>query len=475
MFLTFTKECLEAAISELTRIECNTGLKISYEKTTIYRLGSLKNSDAKIYTTKQLNWSSDDIEMLGITIKNGATQDCTGYDSVINKLNNVANDWQNRQLTLMGKVIIVNTLLCSLFIYRMSVLPMMSNVQLKRMEQIINNFLWNGKHAKIPHKVLCSKKSDGGLGLTDLNVRQAAMKIQWVKKTADSQFQYVFSCLNPLLMEKIWECNIHVNDVKDVIQCECFWSDVLKIWSKYHFFEPQNRNDILNQIIWYNSKIRVGKKIMPINKKAIGIGILYIRDLISEAGKFLTHNEICTLFGEEMRTEWLWLTQVKKALPVLWISTLNEKVGCQDKESESTGIDTLNYNNVIVAKKCSALVYSTIKNMDVVDMSKYGVKLFQNWGEEYNEEEFLNEFRLIKILSSDTRTINFYYRFLLGKIYCNDMLFKWGITSNPNCEWCHNVKQTRFHLFWECTMVQTFWSKLQNEMLRTCDINETLT
>ena len=43
---------------------------ISYDKTTVLRIGSLKNSDAKLFTQKVLNWTSDKINVLGIKVAN---------------------------------------------------------------------------------------------------------------------------------------------------------------------------------------------------------------------------------------------------------------------------------------------------------------------------------------------------------------------------------------------------------------------
>ena len=61
IFLSFSEECLEETLATLTCLERNTGLKISYEKSTIYRLGSLKGSDAKYYTLKPLQWSDGEL------------------------------------------------------------------------------------------------------------------------------------------------------------------------------------------------------------------------------------------------------------------------------------------------------------------------------------------------------------------------------------------------------------------------------
>ena len=96
------------------------------KKKKIYRIGSLKNSNAKIYTQKNLNWSDGDIEMLGIRIRNSDCQDNRQYNQIIDKMTNVAMNWKDRNLTLIGKCLIVNSLMSSLFMYYMVIMPMMS-------------------------------------------------------------------------------------------------------------------------------------------------------------------------------------------------------------------------------------------------------------------------------------------------------------------------------------------------------------
>ena len=111
LFLSFNEECLNAAIDALSRIERITGLKISYDKTTVYSIGLLKNTDAKIYTRKELSWSDGDISMLGVDICNDVKQNNECFDKTIVKMESITNSWINRNLTLMGKVLVVNTLL----------------------------------------------------------------------------------------------------------------------------------------------------------------------------------------------------------------------------------------------------------------------------------------------------------------------------------------------------------------------------
>ena len=104
LYLKFSKECIQETINELMYVESNTGLKISYEKTTIYKIGSIKNSNAKIYTTKDVNWSDGDIETLGVIVNNSHVQESTDFDCTISKIDGIINLWYNRSLTLSGKI-----------------------------------------------------------------------------------------------------------------------------------------------------------------------------------------------------------------------------------------------------------------------------------------------------------------------------------------------------------------------------------
>ena len=133
LFVNFDSIELNAVIDTLMYIEDQTGLKISYEKTTVYRVGSLKGTNAKLYTGKMLNWSDEDVELLGIQIPNGEVTSIS-YDKSIDNMEKVYQTWYLRHLSLSGKILVVNTLMSSLFVYKMMVLPNMSNKQHLRME-----------------------------------------------------------------------------------------------------------------------------------------------------------------------------------------------------------------------------------------------------------------------------------------------------------------------------------------------------
>ena len=67
-YLEYSNLCVNSFLETMSRVEAQIGLKISYDKTTIYRIGSIKESNARLYTTKELKWSDGPIETLGVKI-----------------------------------------------------------------------------------------------------------------------------------------------------------------------------------------------------------------------------------------------------------------------------------------------------------------------------------------------------------------------------------------------------------------------
>ena len=56
---------IEKVFQHLHNFNKSTGCEVNYDKTTIYRIGSLRDSSAKLYTEKNLSWVENEINVLG--------------------------------------------------------------------------------------------------------------------------------------------------------------------------------------------------------------------------------------------------------------------------------------------------------------------------------------------------------------------------------------------------------------------------
>ena len=151
-------------VNVFKKLEENTGLKMNYEKSVIHRIGMIKDSDQKLATSEKFKWSNSKVLSLGIhTLVDDEINE--NYTNIIDKTNTILRIWRMRDLILIGKVSIVNSLVASLFIYKMQILQNIPDEMIHKLEQIIEHFIWNACKPKLKLKFLQSKKEDGGLRL----------------------------------------------------------------------------------------------------------------------------------------------------------------------------------------------------------------------------------------------------------------------------------------------------------------------
>ena len=294
-FLQYSDLVLSEFERTLGTVEQQMGLKISYEKTTIYRIGSLLDSNAQLYTQKNLQWSNDSIQLLGTAIACDGSEDGSNWNDIIEKVRKTCNKWANRRATLTGKILILNALIGSLFVYKMSIMCNLSENRIVQIERMIHDFIWSGKKPKISLDMLKKSKFDGGLGLFDLRAKQDALKISWIFRETD---QFIKSCLYNSLCSKmgdlIWKCNLRTDHVQKVFVNNEFWTQVLGSWSKLNFKDAckiTSRNAIRDQILWYNSNIVCDNKPIFWNHW-MEKNILVVGDLLNVRGELKTSEEL---------------------------------------------------------------------------------------------------------------------------------------------------------------------------------------
>ena len=257
VFSLAKEESIKAIFTELEKFRRQSGFTISYEKSQLYRIGSLRFSDAQMYSISEVQWTNKDITVLGVTITHDNNLMEKNYEKLVEKVRATVKAWDNRGLSLEVKVNVVNTLIGSQFVYKMMVLPSMSDKIIRTIENIIRDYLWSGKKAKIAFKTLQNPKKEGGLNLVNLQRKETALKATWpnilLKEHQYSQVVYATMRVS-LLQHDIWRCTLAPEDVRTFSFGQKFWQDVLFAWSQYNYYFEQK---IQNQIIWYNSRIRI--------------------------------------------------------------------------------------------------------------------------------------------------------------------------------------------------------------------------
>ena len=88
--------------------------------------------------------------------------------------------WSSRDLTPIGRNVIVKTFGLSQLVYLFLVLPNPPDKFIKELESTIFNFIWSGNPDKIKRTSLMNRIEDGGLNVMHLQSFVQSLKGTWI-------------------------------------------------------------------------------------------------------------------------------------------------------------------------------------------------------------------------------------------------------------------------------------------------------
>ena len=395
---TFLKYCpivMKAFTDTLDNVERQLGLKVSYDKTVIYRVGSLRNSNAQLFTQKNFKWSDEAVDLLGVKL-NGDGSICEdNFTSLITKIKNVCNSWINRNATLHGKILIVNTLMGSLFVYKMMALLNLTSKQISVVENIFRNFIWSGKKPKISLELLKKNKIHGGLRLVDLNAKQKALKCSWIFKHQENEL--LTRCIYDTLGIKasvgnlIWKCNVKPKDVKEICKGDnSFWSQLFEAWCEINCKVPTSKAEIISQVIWYNSFIKVDGKMLSFEWNGLfdSKNIIFLEDIIENGTK------------KAIDTNWLVAETLWHCIPKEWKDSIQD-TSMLTEENEYL------YDKLEKSKNRNRLIYDMFIHDEFLIL-KY-IKRWEGKGLSVDYNKYMKSFTNLQIATGITKYRDFQY------------------------------------------------------------------
>ena len=475
MAFLFDQDSLDEILNTLDRFELLSGLKVNYDKTEILRIGSLKNSDAKLYTQKCLTWTNNPSVLLGISVGTELNEITSkNYDQMINKIHNIIKLWQSRQITLLGRITIIKVLLLSQLVYRFSVLPSPSPDQMKTINDIFFNYLWNNKKHFIDQKVMINGIGEGGLNMIDISSKDISIKSNWVKRLCNKNNTGLHKIANYFIPNAdglFWSGNLKVSDALNLmLHKSLIWTNIVKAWCIYNFSSPSSIEEILNQQVWYNSHILIGKSPFyfgPLHSK----GILYIKDLVNQDGHVKTADEILHQFLLDRKYIML-INSIIGAIPQQWkvlLSTFNLNL-------DTDTVFISNFQKAMTSTRMSNFVYRQIIRKKCKPFSD---KIIDKWttdlGQEFqiNKDFLSSAFNLIFKATISPKHRVFQFKLIHRSLVTNKSLFEWKLKDTNLCSFCDRQIETIFHLLWDCTEIQSFWELVFDWLKEVTDTNIT--
>ena len=448
MFYKGNERSVKAVIHTLNYAERNLGLKVNIDKTVMYRIGSLTHTDAKFYTRATFAWAEPPIFTLGIHVTTNEEEMAKlNLIPIIRQTEETLQIWSKRKLTLTGRVLIANTLIESKLVYRFGVIANIDDMIMQQLQDIIWEYIWQGKRAKISFNILRTPKDQGGLRLCDVRAKHKTILCQWVFTLKDDGLLH--RAMRAELMqgigyEELWNCNLNEKDILLLLPKQTFWRAVLIAWSHYNHEDPVTYQQVTTKFVWYNTFIR--KRGTPyIQKKLYELGLRFVSDLLDQYGNMMSVQGLCEKYGDE---HWIDLYGLTSSLPQSWMIILNN-IRAEDTESFIG-----NYDKLKLVQKPTKYIYRKLTSEpDVVRASYWNWMKVDDFDTTY--AVYMRNFISLSILTMNTKLRDFQYRLLHKRLPTNRELYRWKIKTTSLCE-CGSEDSIQ-HTLYECADINKLW------------------
>ena len=153
---------MQKSFSLLDSFASISGLRINYEKTETLWIGAMHFQRRKIAAYQNIS-PSHKVKALGVWLSTIKEESITlNYEENKETISKTIKNRQFRRLTLLEKIVVIKSLLASQLIYIMSLLPTSSG-HLKYLNNLLYQFLWDGKRDKIKLVEMINDYATGGL------------------------------------------------------------------------------------------------------------------------------------------------------------------------------------------------------------------------------------------------------------------------------------------------------------------------
>ena len=238
MILDGSELSLSKSLLLLDNFAISSGLKINYEKTEALWIGSRKDREAKstlsafFFLTSEVNESN------------------INFREKIEKMKKIMSSWSARNLTLLGKIAILKSLVVSQIVYLLSSLPSPPGV-IKEINCLLYDFLWDSKGDKIKRTEMINEYNKGGLKMIDLQSFNESLKIKWIKGYLDDNNKGKWKSFVNHYLEKhggklFFSANLKRQDTPQLNISDPLLAETVEYWSTLNFPSSQ---------IWLNTLI----------------------------------------------------------------------------------------------------------------------------------------------------------------------------------------------------------------------------
>lgn len=177
-----TERSLSKLLQVVHKYEMGSGAKLNTSKSEAMWLGRWRDNGDSPFGLKWVN----KMRILGVFFSNGLIcVDNDNWKTKLDKLQSVLNLWRSRELSFIGRSMILNVLGASRFWHVAKILPP-PNWVLDSYKRITWPFIWKGKMECVSRVRCCAPVSKGGLNIVDFPIKCLSLRLSNFVSLRDS-------------------------------------------------------------------------------------------------------------------------------------------------------------------------------------------------------------------------------------------------------------------------------------------------
>ena len=439
------------------------GCKINVAKTEAIWIGSKRGCQDFPLRNQGITWKISQFKSLGVnfSLNLGLIFDLN-YKEKLKRMKQTINCWRMRNLSLIGKVCVIKSLVLPQLLYLFSVLSIkIPQKFFNELNSLFFKFIWSGGKDRVKRKILYNDYLQCGLKMIDPSAYALAQKMTWVKYLFDENYESVWKTIELSALENfhrdphiLWKSYAPESVLQSLSNSQV--ADSLRTWYIYREHATLETYDCKYseigacQLLWFNRLIRSKSKNHFYYETWFDKNILAISDLLNPPFPgYKLFEELILDFGIP-QTDRRKFNFLMRNIPSEWLETV-----CWYNLDIHDSLVT----ELKAAKKVPKHAYRIINVSYPLD------KRYEYWNSKITvpddiiwEEVHKTNFTC----TIETRLRSFYFKIFHNTIALNAFLYKIKRKDSPNCVFCDNQEESITHLFCDCEKVTPIWTYLLN-------------
>ena len=179
------------------------------------------------------------------------------------------NHWSKRNLTPLGRITVVKTLLMSKVTHLFISLPNPSSELITHLDRLFAQFIWRGKVDRIARKILCQDHKNAGCRMIHISSFVKALNLTWIRRILQTNSSWVNLFIESTQCSIDSLCDFGNEYLRSRLKeiTNPFWKDVLHSLCDFVTLLPKrNISAALKSPLWHNCFIKIDKRPIFIKK-----------------------------------------------------------------------------------------------------------------------------------------------------------------------------------------------------------------